>query len=249
MSEQNRVQGKTYWLIGASEGLGRALAHELDALGAKLVLSARSEDRLRSLADDLNQDARVVTIDVTSADAVEAAIAKVGLPDGIVYLAGTYEPQKAQDWDADAVEKIVDVNFMGAVRVFGRLMPKIVERGTGHLVLIGSLAGYRGLPGSIGYGASKAGLMHLAETMQADLWHTDIRVQLLSPGFIRTRLTDKNDFRMPFLLEPEEAGKIVCKLMQKPGFKYDFPYLVSLAFRLGRVLPQAVYQRLFAPEP
>lgn len=249
MSKSPNMRGKTYWLIGASEGLGRALAHELDELGVKLVLSARSEERLKSLSDDLSQQARVVPIDVTSSAAVKEAIAQVGVPDGVVYLAGAYEPTKAQDWDADQVEMISDVNFMGAVRVFGRLMPDIVARGTGHLVVIGSLAGYRGLPGSIGYGASKAGLMHLAETMQADLWHTDIRVQLLNPGFIRTRLTDKNDFRMPFLLEPEEAGRIVCKLMQKPGFKYDFPYVFSLFFRLGRLLPQGLYQRLFAPRP
>ena len=247
MSERSNLRGKTYWLIGASEGLGRSLAHELDGVGVKLVLSARSEDRLKSLSGDLSQEAKVVPVDVTSAASVEEAITKVGLPDGVVYLAGTYEPTKAQDWDAEAVEVISDVNFMGAVRLFGRLMPKIVKRGTGHLVVIGSLAGYRGLPGSIGYGASKAGLMHLAETMQADLWHTDIKVQLLNPGFIRTRLTDKNDFRMPFLLEPEEAGKIVCKLMEKPGFKYDFPYMFSLFFRLGRLLPQGLYQRLFAP--
>ncbi len=124
-------------------------------------------------------------------------------------------------------------------------MPKIVERGTrasGSDRIAGWLSR---VAGAIGYGASKAALMHLAETMQADLWHTDIRVQLLNPGFIRTRLTDKNSFKMPFLLESEEAAKIVCKLMQKPGFKYDFPYIFSLFFRIGRLLPQGMYQKLF----
>ena len=243
------LRGKTYWLIGASEGLGRALAVELDKMGTRLVISARSEGRLKSLAKELVHDPRILTMDVTSAGSVQAAVNAVGEVDGIVYLAGAYEPMTAQDWDAEMAERVSDVNFMGAVRVFGRAMPGIVARGRGHLVLIGSLAGYRGLPGAIGYGASKAGLIHLAETMQADLWHTDIRVQLLNPGFIRTRLTEKNSFKMPFLLDSDEAARIVCKLMRKPGFKHDFPYVFSLFFRLGRLLPQGAYQRLFAPEP
>lgn len=243
------LKGRTYWLIGASEGLGRCLAHELDQLGVDLVLSARSEDRLKSLAEELVQDARVVTVDVTSAQSVQDAVNAVGAIDGLVYLAGDYDPMTAQEWDADKAEKISDVNFMGAVRVCGRALPAILERGNGHIVLIGSLAGYRGLPGAIGYGASKAGLIHLAETMQADLWHTTTRVQVLNPGFIKTRLTDKNEFRMPFLLDPEKAARIVCGLMQRPGFKYDFPYLFSLVFRIGQFLPQRVYQRLFAAKP
>jgi len=243
------LKGKTYWLIGASEGLGRSLAIELDKLGVSLVISARSEDRLKSLADHLVQKPKIVTIDVTSVRSVQNAVDAVEDIDGVVYLAGAYEPMTAQQWDADKAEKVSDVNFMGAVRVFGRIMPKFQERGQGHLVLIGSLAGYRGLPGAIGYGASKAGLMHLAENMQADLWHTPIRVQLLNPGFIRTRLTDKNSFKMPFLLEPQDAAKTVCRLMQKSGFKYDFPYLFSLFFRIGRFLPQRFYQLLFAAKP
>ncbi|MGB5559971.1 MAG: SDR family NAD(P)-dependent oxidoreductase [Paracoccaceae bacterium] len=247
--KRETMGGKTYWLIGASEGLGRALALELDRIGTKLVISARSERRLQSLAKELAHDPKILTMDVTSAGSVQAAVDAIGDVDGIVYLAGAYEPMTAQDWGAEVAERVSDVNFMGAVRVFGRVMPGIVARGRGHLVLIGSLAGYRGLPGAIGYGASKAALMHLAETMQADLWHTDIRVQLLNPGFIRTRLTDKNSFKMPFLLESDEAAKMVCKLMQKPAFKHDFPYIFSLFFRIGRLLPQGVYQRLFAAKP
>ena len=243
------LTGRTYWLIGASEGLGRALAHELDQLGVNLVLSARSEDRLKSLSDELRQDARVVTVDVTQATSVQEAVDAAGEIDGLVYLAGDYDPMTAQEWDAEKAEIISDVNFMGAVRVCGRALPGILKRGNGHVVLIGSLAGYRGLPGAIGYGASKAGLIHLGETMQADLWHTDTRVQVLNPGFIKTRLTDKNEFRMPFLLDPDEAARIVCKLMHKPGFKYDFPYIFSLFFRFGRFLPQGLYQRIFAPRP
>ncbi len=246
MMARRQLSGKRYWLIGASEGLGRCLAEELDRLGVKLVLSARSQDRLNSLADALDQSPEVVTIDVTSVESVEDAVATVGEVDGVVYLAGAYDPMSTRKWDAEKAEKIADVNFMGALRVFGRIVPGIARRGHGHLVLVGSLAGYRGLPGAIGYGASKAGLIHLAENIQSDLWNTDVKVQVLNPGFIRTRLTDKNDFDMPFLMEPEEAGRTVCKLMQRSGFKYDFPYVFSLFFRVGQFLPQGLYQRLFA---
>lgn len=249
MTRSPGLAGKTYWLIGASEGLGRELAQHLDRLGVKLVISARSDERLKSLADELAQDPQIVTMDVTSADSVQMAVDSVTDMDGVVYLAGAYEPMTTQDWRPEKAEQVADVNFMGAMRVFGRVTPAMVARGSGHLVLIGSLAGYRGLPGAIGYGASKAALMHLAENMQSDLWHTGIRVQLLNPGFIKTRLTDKNTFRMPFLMDPEEAARTVCNLMQKPGFKYDFPNVFSLFFRIGRLLPQSLYQRLFAGRP
>ncbi len=240
------LAGKTYWLIGASEGLGRALAEELDREGADLVLSARSGDRLQDLSASLSRPAKIVPCDVSSRDSVMAAWQSVGQIDGLVYLAGLYEPTRAQDWDAAQVEAMCDVNFMGAVRVLGLALPSLVSRGSGHIVVIGSLAGYRGLPAAVGYGASKAGLMHLAENLQADLWQTDIRVQLFNPGFIRTRLTDKNRFSMPFLMESNQAAKEVCQGMKSRSYKTDFPWLFSLVFRLGRLLPTSLYLRLFS---
>lgn len=239
-------KGRTYWLIGASEGLGRALAKELDAKGARLVLSARTAERLEALAKELEGEARIVPCDVTDAASVAAAWKAVGEIDGVVYLPGLYDPMTAREWDAETALAICDVNFMGAVRVLGHAVPEFVRRDAGHIVLIGSLAGYRGLPGAIGYGASKAGLMHLAENLRADLWRSGVRVQVMNPGFIRTRLTDKNRFRMPFLMEPDEAARIVRKAMERPVFKRDFPWGFSLVFRAGRLLPQWLYERIFA---
>lgn len=240
------LSGKTYWLIGASEGLGRALAKQLDSEGVNLILSARSADRLQDLSAALSRPAKIVPCDVSSSESVTAAWQAVGQVDGLVYLAGLYEPTKAQKWQAAQVEAMCDVNFMGAVRVLGLAVPSFVSRGNGHIVIIGSLAGYRGLPGAIGYGASKAGLMHLAENLQADLWQTDIRVQLLNPGFIRTRLTDKNSFSMPFLMDSDQAAEEVCQGMKSRSYKIDFPWLFSLVFRLGRLLPIGIYLRLFS---
>lgn len=239
-------KGRTYWLIGASEGLGRALARELDRRGATLVLSARSGDRLETLCEELTSKARIVTVDVTDADSVKEAWRNVGPVEGLVYLPALYEPMSAQEWNAERVQAMCDVNFNGAVRVLGQAAPAFVSRGNGHLVLIGSLAGYRGLPGAIGYASSKAALMHLAESMHADLWRTPVQVQLINPGFIRTRLTEKNNFEMPFIMSPEAAAKRTADAMETRRFKTDFPWGFSLVFRLSRLLPTRIYNALFA---
>lgn len=237
--------GKRYWLVGASEGLGRALAHVMSRAGVDLVLSARDRGRLEELAAELPGRAEVVPMDVTDAAAVTRAADKVGEVDGVVYLAGVYWPMAAQDWDAARVVTMLEINLTGAARVLGAAVPGMVARDRGHIVLTGSLAGFRGLPGAIGYGASKAGLMALAESMQADLRRSGVQVQVANPGFIRTRLTDQNDFAMPFLMEPEAAAQAMFDHMGTDRFKASFPTLFSLVFRLSQFLPDAIYYRLF----
>lgn len=242
------LAGKTYWLVGASEGLGRALAQEMDAAGARLILSARSEDRLADLARSLNGPAEVLPMDITDLDSVATAWDSMDRArlDGVVFLAGFYEPMDARQWDHDDALRMADVNFMGAMRVVGHVVPSFAARDHGHIVIIGSLAGYRGLPGAIGYGASKAGVMHLAESIHADLHGSGVRTQLINPGFIRTRLTEKNSFEMPFIQTPEEAAKATLSAMKTRRFKSDFPWLFATFFRIGRVLPDWLYLRLFA---
>lgn len=239
------LTGKTYWIVGASEGLGREVAKEMSRLGAKLILSARSEDRLSELAEELG-GAKIVPIDVTDTLSVEAAVREAGGADGIIYSVGMYDPMTAQEWDAAAAETIADANFMGAMRILGRIVPGWVQRKSGHVVLIGSLAGFKGLPGSIGYGASKAALRHLAEDMYIDLKGTGVDVQLANPGFIRTRLTAKNDFTMPQIMAPDEAAKHVMALIRNPEPRQvNFPHPFSYVFTvLGRFLPFSWYARI-----
>ena len=237
--------GKRYWIVGASEGLGRALAHLLSRTGVELVLSARSEERLRDLADTLPGRATVVPCDVQDADSVARAAEAAGDVDGVIHFAAVYSPMPATAWDAEKVEQMVDVNLGGCVRVLGRVVPRMVERGHGHIVLAGSLSGYRGLPGNIGYGTTKAAIMNLAESMRADLSGTGVEVQLVNPGFVRTRLTDKNDFRMPAMMEPEEAARLVFEHMNGDALTKAFPFWFSLVFRLGRFLPDALWYRIF----
>ncbi|MDX5383968.1 MAG: SDR family NAD(P)-dependent oxidoreductase [Rhodobacterales bacterium] len=240
-------QGKRYWLIGASEGLGAALAHKLSSAGVEVIVSARNEDRLKALVAELPGKASFVPVDVSDRVSVEQAAAKVGQIDGMVYLAGVYWPMPAQKWNADQAEAMADINFTGAVRAVGAVIPQMIARDAGHIVITGSLSGFRGLPGAIGYAASKAGTMSLAESLYADLRKTGVRVQVANPGFIRTRLTDKNDFRMPFLMEPEQAAQDMFELMNDEGrFKRSFPTVFSWLFRLSQFMPDWMYYRLFA---
>ncbi len=241
-------RGKRYWLVGASEGLGRALAERLSAAGAEVILSARSADRLAEVAATLPGPSLAVPVDVADTASVRAAAAAAGQIDGVVFLAGLYWPMAAQDWNADQVETMCDVNFTGCARVIGAALPPMVARGTGHVVITGSLSGFRGLPGAIGYGASKAGVMALAESMQADLRGSGIVVQVANPGFIRTRLTDKNSFTMPFLMEPAEAADHMFRHTQTNRFKVSFPTVFSWLFRLSQFLPDWAYYRIFAPK-
>ena len=238
--------GKRYWLVGASEGLGAALAHQLARAGVEVIVSARSQDKLDALVAELLGNASSQLVDVSDSASVASAAKAVGDVDGVVFLAGVYWPMKSQEWDAEKAEAMVDINFTGAVRVMGAVMPMMQERGTGHLVITGSLSGFRGLPGAIGYAASKAGTMALAESMYADLRAKDIDVQLANPGFIKTRLTEKNDFKMPFIMEPDDAAREMFELMNSDRFKKSFPRVFSWVFRLSQFMPDWMYYRLFA---
>lgn len=240
--------GKRYWLVGASEGLGLALAQRMAKAGAQVILSARSAEGLARAAA-LIPSAETVPVDVADSASVRAAAAQVGQVDGMVFLAGVYWPMRAQDWDADRAEAMLNVNATGCTRVVGAVLPQMLARNAGHIVITGSLSGFRGLPGAIGYAASKAATMVLAESLYADLRQTGIAVQVANPGFIRTRLTDHNSFKMPFILEPEAAAEIMFAHMARGGFKRSFPTLFSWLFRGGQFLPDALWYRMFPPGP
>lgn len=239
-------QGKRYWLVGASEGLGAALAHVMSRAGAEVIVSARNQAKLDDLVAQLPGPATAQTVDVGDRKSVEEAYSSIGQIDGVVFLAGVYWPFAAQNWDAGQAEAMADINFTGAMRVAGAVVKDMVARDSGHIVITGSLSGFRGLPGAIGYAASKAGTMALAESMYADLRKTGVAVQLANPGFIRTRLTEKNDFTMPFIMEPEEAAREMFEHMTSDRFKKSFPSVFSWVFRLSQFMPDWMYYRLFA---
>ena len=237
---------RTYWLVGASDGLGAAIAKKLSAAGATVILSARSADKLNAMSEALPGRTRVQPMDLSDTQSVRDAAAAIGPVDGVVLVAGQYWPFGAKDWKADEAVAMADVNFTGFMRVLGEVMPGLVERDAGHIVIISSLVAFRGLPGSIGYTASKAATLSLAESMYADLRKTGIKVQVALPGFIRTRLTDKNDFHMPFIMEPEDAAREIFELMCTDRFKKSFPRRFAWLFRLAQLLPDGLYFRLFS---
>ncbi|MCT8161878.1 SDR family NAD(P)-dependent oxidoreductase [Pseudoruegeria sp. SHC-113] len=243
MPKPDLFTGKRYWIVGASEGLGRALAEALVAEGASLVLSARNAERLTALAAELG-DAAALPMDVTDAASVEAACAAAGEVDAIIYCAGAYDPMNGRAFDLQKAEQIMEVNYNGALRTVHGILPAMLARKSGRIVLVGSLAGFRGLPGAVGYSGSKAALMSFGETLYADLRGTGVSVQLVHPGFIRTRLTDKNSFNMPGLMSPEEAAGHVMGALKSGRFQTSFPFAFSLVFRLGRFLPASWFYRL-----
>jgi NADP-dependent 3-hydroxy acid dehydrogenase YdfG len=241
----NEWNGKRYWLVGAGDGLGAALAHVMSRAGAEVIVSARSEDKLIKVVDGLQGKASYQVVDIADDASVKSAAEAVGDIDGVVLLAGVYWPFGAKDWNADQATAMADINFTGFVRVLGQVVPKFVAKDAGHIVITSSLTGLRGLPRSIGYTASKAATMSLAECMYADLRKTGVKVQVANPGFIKTQLTAKNDFKMPFIMEADVAAREVFEHMNDTVFKKSFPRLFSLMFRGGQFLPDWLYYRIF----
>jgi len=232
--------------VGASEGLGRALALKMSQAGAELILSARNSQRLVELSADLPGPSQVLAMDISDTDSVARAGGELRDIDGVVFLAGVYWPMPAKDWNGADALAMANINFTGAFRVLDQVMEQFLSVDKGHIVITGSLSGFRGLPRSIGYSASKAGVMALAESLYADLRTTGIRVQIANPGFIKTRLTEKNSFNMPFIMSADEAADHMMRHMRSTRFKYSFPTLFSWLFRSGQFLPDWLYYRIFS---
>jgi NADP-dependent 3-hydroxy acid dehydrogenase YdfG len=240
------VSGKYVWLVGASEGIGAALATSLVRAGAHVTVSARSVDKLTQLVATLaGSNHHAVSVDVSDVHAVNAAwqmlITLWSQVDMVIYNAGAYTPMDATQFDLTVAEKMVDINFHGALRVLSCVLPYFISRNAGHIALVGSVAGYRGLPSAIGYGASKAALIHLAENVKADLADTNIRVQIINPGFVATRLTAKNDFAMPCIITPERAAQYIMAGLVSHRFEIHFPKRFSCMLKFLALLPYGMY--------
>ncbi len=241
------LAGRRFWLIGASAGIGRQLALRLAEEGAAVAASARDGKALEELVAEMApvRTARgghaAVRLDVTDPAGASEAFGEVGEVDGVIYCAGAYEPMSARRPDLPALRNIVNVNLTGALIVLAACVPAFCRRGAGRILLVGSLAGYRGLPGAWGYGATKAALIHLAENLRCDLRGSGVGVQVCNPGFVATRLTDKNRFRMPFLLSPEAAAERIVRGMNRNRFEIAFPFAMATAFRLLAALPRPLY--------
>jgi NAD(P)-dependent dehydrogenase (short-subunit alcohol dehydrogenase family) len=213
----------------------------LGQAGWRVAVSARTAADLDSLAATLPGIIRPYLLDVADNDAVTSAVARItqdmGQIDLVLLGAGTYVPIMAADFDRDAFERTLDVNVMGTVNCLSAIMPAMIGRRDGHIVIMASVAGFVGLPGAAAYGASKAALNNMAEALEPDLERHNVRLSIINPGFVDTPLTRKNDFPMPFLISTEAAVDAIMKGLERPGFEIVFPWQMAVAMKLLAALP------------
>ncbi len=239
-------KGKKIWMVGASEGIGEAVAKRLAEQGAILALSARSEAKIKALTDSFPGSGHMaLPLDVTDKESVHRAWQQIEQawqkPDMVIYNAGTYDQFGAADFDLARTQRMMDVNFTGSLYMLADVIPAFVKAKTGHIVLVGSVAGYTGLPKAIGYGASKAALIHLAENLKIDLAGHNIKVQVINPGFVKTRLTDQNEFPMPFIITADKAAQAIVRGLASSRFEIHFPKRLSCTLKFLHLLPYRAY--------
>lgn len=236
-------RGKRVWLIGASTGIGKALAEQLHALGATVIVSARQAEALQAFAA-AHPGSVALPLDVTHGRAVQqAALAAVadGPLDLVCYCAGYYKPMRATAIDLPELLRHHQVNTEGALHVLNAITPAMLARGQGHISFISSVAGFRGLPQSLAYGPTKAALINLAETLYLDLQPHGLGVSVINPGFVETPLTAQNDFHMPALLTPAQAAQAIVQGWSRGEFEIHFPKRFTRVLKLLRLLPYRLY--------
>lgn len=243
---------KVILLTGASSGIGRGLALALARRGAALGLVARSGERLektRSECDIVGGRAFAFTCDVTNPSEVRAAANKLreefGRIDVLIANAGIGgNDEDCRNLNPDAVKRVIDTNLLGAVNSVHAVLPEMLECGCGHLVAISSLAGFRGLPRSAAYSASKAGMTAFFESVRLDVQHKKIAVTIIQPGFIRTPLTSSRANKMPFLMELDDAIPLFIQAIEKRKSFAAFPWQLATIVRAARLMPTWMYDRI-----
>jgi len=236
-------RGRSVWLIGASSGIGLATAKALHAAGARVVVSARNAESLQRFVD-AHPGTQAVVLDVSDATAITAAARYVQTQQGldvVMYCAGYYQPVRATSYSLPEMLRHQDVNYTGALRVLDAVLPELLPQQRGHISLISSVAGFRGLPQSLAYGPTKAALINLAEALYYDLSPHGIGVSIINPGFVETPLVAGNDFPMPALITPEKAAQEILKGWRQGAFQIHFPKRFTRMLLLLRVLPYRWY--------
>lgn len=236
-------RGKRVWLIGASSGIGLALAEQLHTAGAEVWVSARNAAALEEFAQ-AHPGAHALPLDATDGAAIAKATQTItthGTLDLVCYCAGHYQAMRATAIDLADMLKHQTVNVTGALYALNATVPVLLRQGHGHISLVSSVAGFRGLPKSLAYGPTKAALINLAETLYLDLQPHGIGVSIINPGFVQTPLTAQNDFHMPALITPQEAARRIIEGWQRGTFDIHFPKRFSGMLKLLRLLPYPLY--------
>jgi NAD(P)-dependent dehydrogenase (short-subunit alcohol dehydrogenase family) len=235
------------WVTGASSGIGRQVALDLARAGWTVAVTARREEELARLAREAPPgQILVAAADVTDAEAIAAAASRVeaesGRPIALAILnAGTYVPDSAQGFDLKAFATQVNVNLIGTANALAAVMPGMIARRSGQIAIVSSVAGYRGLPRAIAYSATKAALIAMSESLKFDLDRAGVMITLVNPGFVKTPLTDRNDFPMPFLMRVEDASRRIIEGLARGRFEVCFPRRFAYILKTMRILPYALY--------
>ena len=237
--------GKVVWVIGASTGIGRATADALLARGASVAVSARNAAALHALAGQYPEGrVTVLPLDIGDLEAVRAAyevLTNCGPVDLVLCCAGYYVPQRATAFNRTQMLTHNEVNYVGAINVLDVVLPSLVSRRSGHIALVSSVAGFRGLPQSLAYGPTKAALTNLGEVLYADLHALGIGVSVVQPGFVETPLTAGNSFQMPALISPAQAAEAMLRGWADGAFEIHFPKRFTWWMKLLRVMPYRLY--------
>jgi NAD(P)-dependent dehydrogenase (short-subunit alcohol dehydrogenase family) len=236
-------RGQRVWVIGASTGIGAAVARDLINAGARVALSARSRGRLDAIAE--GSDAIVTPLDITDRTAVLAAATQVrdalGALDLVIVVAGTHSAMRADRFDRAKADQLLAVNLVGPLNCLEAVLPTLLKQRRGGIALVASVAGYRGLPQALIYGPTKAALIHLAEGLYLDLRRHGIGVYLVNPGFVDTPLTQRNDFAMPALMTAEKAARRTLDGIAAGRFETHYPRRFTGWLKLLRILPYPAY--------
>lgn len=241
------LAGRRIWVVGASSGIGAAVAQELCKRGAQVAISARRADALKEVA---GERMTAVPCDITDPDDVRQAAGVVAAELGgidIAVLSAGYWKQMGSDFDVESINQHLKVNVSGMANCLGELIPRMRAQGAGVIVGISSVAGYRGLPGSEAYGATKAAQINLLESLRVRLRPDGIDVLTVCPGFVETEMTEQNTFPMPFMVSAEEAGRAIADGIEKQSARIVFPWQMSLLMRIAKLVPDRLWAIALTP--
>ena len=239
------MRKKTIWITGGSTGIGKALALKFASKGWDVAISARRTELLNEISN-LHENISAFPLDVTNKLKCQEVFNEIKNKyeniDICFFSTGTWNPKKEKDIDVEQIEDVFKVNFFGTLNTIKAVEEYFKNKKNGTITIVSSIAGYRGLPNSTGYGPSKSALNNLAESLYFDFKRYSVRVCLVSPGFIKTPMTDKNDFKMPFLKTPEYAAeKIYDGLINKDIFEIHFPKSLTVLLKILSFLPSKIY--------
>ena len=242
----NSFINQRIWIIGASSGIGEACTQAFIKAGAKVALSSRRAERLNALAKSAqSEQALVLPLDVTKQEQILSSYQKIleawGGLDLLLFVSGVYTPLRADNFDFEIAQKTIDANLLGPMRAVGIVLPNMLKEHAGHIAIVGSVAGYSGLPKALAYGPSKAAIINFCETLYYDLLPQGVGVHMISPGFVATEATAQNDFEMPALITADEAAKEILTGLQAGEFDIHFPKRFSGFLKFLRILPYPLY--------